>query len=418
MSISTSTLQQPLLSPTSPSVFASQRSQYNQWRYCEFISAGFALLGMLAQVADYEERYSAGRNVFNCEQAELSQYYRWLCTLFTVVAVCFQVFRHHTKHMWEKFKASKRLSSAVNYKAKQTFCTAGLLIDLSLLCIYPYPYTNGSVQLPERYFDGLVWRDMELCYTYAELLYVLMFGRIYLLLRCVIVHFGLMDRHARFVSAKHGVKANTFFTLRALVRVRPYLMLCLFCGPVALVLAALVRVFERPFMECTGLDFEPYYNGLWLSMMTITTTNYADFYPSTHLGRVVAQGAGIWGLFLISMMVIIMSRSFTITWRQQGALFHANRTRAAAKVVVAALQLNNTHKRGSDLWKIRKNALLNCIFSFKLTKEHIKSLTDETSSDITDLKFVLKKLETRQNRVDKQIQLLIHRLKQHLSRCA
>lgn len=411
-------LQQPLLAPAFPSVFASQRSQYRQWRYCEFVSAGFSLLGMLAQVLDYEGRYSANRTVFNCEEAILSQYYRWLCTLCTVVAVSFQVFRHHTKHMWEKFKASKRLSSTLNYKAKRTFCTFGLLIDLSLLCIYPYPFTTGYFTLPERYFDGFAWKDTELCYTAAELLYVLMFGRIYLLLRCVIVHFGLMDRHARFVSAKHGVKANTFFTLRALVRVRPYLMLFLFCVPVALVLATLVRVFERPFMECTGLDFEPYYNALWLSMMTITTTNYADFYPSTHLGRVVAQGAGIWGLFLISMMVIIMSRNFTITWRQQSALFHVNRTRAAAKVVIAALQLNISLKIGSNSWKIQKNALLERILSFKSTKEHIKTLTDETSSDITDLKFALKRLETRHNRVDKQLEQLLHRLKQHFSHCA
>jgi hypothetical protein len=369
---------------------------------------------MLVQTADYEASYSPNRSFFNCEEETKSQYYRWICTLFTVVAVSFQVFRHHAKHMWEKFKASQRLSSTVNYKAKNTFCTAGLLLDLSLLCIFPYPYTTGYFQLPERYYDGETWRDTQLCYTLAELLYVLMFARIYLLLRCVVVHFGLMDRHARFVSAKYGVKANTHFTLRAMVRVRPYVMLFLFWVPVALVLATLVRVFERPFMECTGLDFEPYYNALWLSMMTLTTINYADFYPSTHLGRLVAQGAGIWGLFLISMMVLIMTRSFTMTWNQQSALFHVNKTRSAAKVVIAALRLN-TQKRHSNGWKIGKNALLERISSFKTTKLHINTLVDETCSDITDLKLLLYRLETRQNRVDAHLDHLILTLKQQLT---
>lgn len=400
-------------------VFASPRDQYNQWRKCEFISAFFSSLGLLAQVADYEARYSPSRSHENCLERDIGQHYRWLCLLFTVVSLTFQVFRHHTKHLWEKFKASRRLSSAQNYRAKPSLFTTGFFVDVVTLSVFPYPYVFGSFFHSERYMTEQGWTQTTVCYNAAEVLYVLMFARVYLVLRCVFVHYSLMDRHTRFACAQFDVKANTRFTIRSLIRTRPYMMLSLFLVPISLILAVLIRVFERPYQDCTGLDFDPYKNGLWLAAMTLTTVNYADFYPSTHLGRVVAQAAGIFGLILISMMVFVMSRSFNLTWRQQKAFFDMAKTRQAALVILAALQMNREKKRSgqfSPRTKACRQTLERKIEAFQDKTAELKALREEMRTEATDLVPQVQEMEARLEKTEQKVKELTALLSTFLER--
>lgn len=391
---------------TATTVFASSMDQYNQWRMCELISALFGGLGVVVQIVDYEARYSPDRTHENCMEREIGQYYRWLCLLFTVVSVTFMVFRHHTKHLWEMFKASKGLSSTQNYKAKESLFTLGFFLDVTTLCVFPYPHISGRFSHSIRYLSDSGWSSTTVCYTFAEILYVLMFARVYLILRCVFIYYSLMDRHSRFACAQFNIKANTRFTIRSLVRTRPYMMLVLFWVPISLILAVLIRVFERPYQDCTGLDFEPYKNGLWLSAMTLTTINYADFYPSTHLGRVVAQVMGILGLFLISMMVLIMSRSFTLTWKQQKVFFEMYSTRYSGLVLLAALRMN-IERRISGPYSLKTKAcrshLDRRIEARKQNRRELQMLREELRTEATDLVPQLKAMEDRMTKTEHKL---------------
>ena len=404
-------LKQPFVRAREISLSAIQRNQYDRWRYCEFVSAGFSLLGLIVQTIDYERRYSPDREHFNCLENNVSQHYRWLCVVFSAFAVAFQVLRHTTKHQWEQLKAKQRLSSDLDFRAKPSLLTLGLLIDLSVLCVFPYPYVSGRVEQPERYDVGKgIWADTTICYTWAEILYVCMFLRVYLILRCLFVYYSLMDRHSRFTASHLNVKANIRFTIRALIRVQPYTMLFLFWIPISVILAIMMRVFERPFQDCTNLDFEPYYNALWMATMTITTVNFADFYPSTHLGRVVAQIAGIWGLFLISMMVLVMTRSFSLTWRQQEALQRINLSRQAAKVIIAAFSMLLAKKRHgvySVHWRHRREALDVETANFKEILLTLGGLEEENASEVAELKPVLASIQQRLDRQEHQLKSVL-----------
>lgn len=401
-------LKQPFVRVRGISLSTIQRNQYDRWRYGEFLSAGFSLLGLIVQTIDYERRYSPDREHFNCVENSEDQYYRWLCVGFSLAAVAFQVLRHTTKHQWEQLKAKQRLSSDTGFKAKPSLLTIGLLLDLSVLCIFPFPYVSGRVEQPERYFlkETGEWADTTICYTWAEVLYVLMFLRVYLILRCLFVYYSLMDRHSRFTASHLNVKANIRFTIRSLIRLRPYTMLFLFWIPISVILAIMIRVFERPFQDCTNLDFEPYYNALWMATMTITTVNFADFYPSTHLGRVVAQIAGIWGLFLISMMVLVMTRSFSLTWKQQEALQRISLSRQAAKVIIAAflmLVAKKRHGAFSAHWKHRRDSLETEVANFKQIEQVLDGLQEENSSEVAELKPMLASLQQRMDRQEHQL---------------
>jgi hypothetical protein len=48
---------------------------------------------------------------------------------------------------------------------------------------------------------------------------------------------------------------------------------------------------------------------MWCTIITMATVGYGDFYPETHIGRVIAILACIWGNFLISLMVVSLTIS-------------------------------------------------------------------------------------------------------------
>jgi succinate-acetate transporter protein len=50
-------------------------------------------------------------------------------------------------------------------------------------------------------------------------------------------------------------------------------------------------------------------NALWLVLMTVTTVGLWDYYPQTHLGRTIVFFVAIWGTFIISLTVVVVSNT-------------------------------------------------------------------------------------------------------------
>jgi hypothetical protein len=55
-----------------------------------------------------------------------------------------------------------------------------------------------------------------------------------------------------------------------------------------------------------------YMNALWLVLMTITTVGYGDYFPHTAIGRIIILIVAIWGTFIVSMMVVVVSNTLTM----------------------------------------------------------------------------------------------------------
>lgn len=53
-------------------------------------------------------------------------------------------------------------------------------------------------------------------------------------------------------------------------------------------------------------------NSLWLILMTITTVGYGDYFPHTAIGRIIILIVAIWGTFIVSMMVVVVSNTLTM----------------------------------------------------------------------------------------------------------
>ena len=50
----------------------------------------------------------------------------------------------------------------------------------------------------------------------------------------------------------------------------------------------------------------------WMTVVTMTTMGYGDFCPYTILGRVIAVLCGIWGAFIVSVMVVVLTKTLAL----------------------------------------------------------------------------------------------------------
>jgi len=82
--------------------------------------------------------------------------------------------------------------------------------------------------------------------------------------------------------------------------------------------AYLTRVFERAFYNTdpvidstmTGFqDYDNFLNVLWLTAVTMTTVGFGDYYCKSDLGRFMATLVTMFGILLVSLMLVSLERS-------------------------------------------------------------------------------------------------------------
>jgi hypothetical protein len=74
-----------------------------------------------------------------------------------------------------------------------------------------------------------------------------------------------------------------------------------------------------------GMDFESLENSIWVVWITMTTVGYGDFYPRTLYGRILTIIISIWGIFIVSMMVVVLSNFLSLDISEKRALLVLNR---------------------------------------------------------------------------------------------
>jgi potassium intermediate/small conductance calcium-activated channel subfamily N protein 2 len=62
-----------------------------------------------------------------------------------------------------------------------------------------------------------------------------------------------------------------------------------------------------------------------MTFITLSTVGYGDVYPYTTLGRVLAFLLCIWGLFLMSIIVIVLFQSLDLTYEEKMCLLVFNK---------------------------------------------------------------------------------------------
>lgn len=298
------------------------------WRLCEAVSALFAIAGWVVATLDYEFCYSSFRNENNCMQAEVGNTLRWIDVMLTVGALVFLALRHQAKYVWNMRKLGMRgVLGTVGRLALESF----------LLCFFPYPYIKGEIYVDERHIKphSYIFERHDVCYTGSEVLYAVMFLRFFFVLRALVNMSSYMDGHAKRACKQYSVKANMRFTLRALAKATPVMLLILLYLPIALLGSQLIRLFERPYESFCGKDFSAYTNSVYFTFVAMTTIAFGDFYPCTQLGRYTSIVLEVWGMGLLSMMIYIINQAIRASRQEENAYRALRRTRLSALLIKA-----------------------------------------------------------------------------------
>lgn len=56
-------------------------------------------------------------------------------------------------------------------------------------------------------------------------------------------------------------------------------------------------------------------NSIWMTVITMTTVGYGDLFPRTMLGRVICILLVVWGIFVVSIMVVVLTNTFEMEQR-------------------------------------------------------------------------------------------------------
>lgn len=173
-------------------------------------------------------------------------------------------------------------------------------------------------------------------YYYNDIFAILTLVRTYHLVRLYSVFSKYRTERAYRICKNNGKFSGTSWAVKCLVNDDPIKVTAAMMVSGILIGGFCFRIFERPLYVESGYDFSDYANSMWLVIVTMTTVGYGDFFPNSLPGRIVGLVICIWGVLVISMMVIMVSNSLKLGKDEEKALLLYKRLDLREQIVNAA----------------------------------------------------------------------------------
>lgn len=125
----------------------------------------------------------------------------------------------------------------------------------------------------------------------------------------------------------YGCEANYLYAIKCLFKDTPMLLIGIVFICSILIFSLSLRIAERDVEKIyeslfdislggsqkSGTnDISDFSNALWLTIITMTTVGYGDYYPRTTFGRVIDVILVVWGTFVVSLMVVVLTNTLNM----------------------------------------------------------------------------------------------------------
>lgn len=136
------------------------------------------------------------------------------------------------------------------------------------------------------------------------------------------------------------------FTLKCLIIRYPSLTVLCILTSSTLIIAYILRIFEIEYYRSVGqIDFDNYFNAVWVIVITITTVGFGDLVPFSFIGRLIIIATAFWGGFINSLVIVSVTKIFELSRNQKKAMHHLYLTRKAASSITSAMRYFMAKKR-------------------------------------------------------------------------
>ena len=111
----------------------------------------------------------------------------------------------------------------------------------------------------------------------------------------------------------YGCDATTLFAIKSLMKTTPTQLNTIFLFLLIFWFAEAVRICEKPLSRVVNEMPFNYVNSVWSVILTMTTVGYGDIYPRTLLGRIVMFFCSIFGVIVVSLIVVTVQNSLELS---------------------------------------------------------------------------------------------------------
>lgn len=80
-----------------------------------------------------------------------------------------------------------------------------------------------------------------------------------------------------------------------------------------------LNIWEGPIKQYTGFDYTNIYNCVWNVVIIVCTVGYGEMYPVSFFGRATACLMTFWGVFINSMIVVVITDVLKLSFHEQHA---------------------------------------------------------------------------------------------------
>lgn len=194
-----------------------------------------------------------------------------------------------------------------NYSQYDTLVNTGLykylIFEILINSITPFPFIWD-----ENYSEGYADYETKVEYRINDIFLLIMcMLRTYLIIRATLTLSHFMDTRSQRVCTMSGTSATFMFSIKSLMKKKPYSVLLSSLILSVALFGFVLRIFERPLSEASGQDFNSINNAFWVTLITMTTVGYGDFFPKSNIGRFIGILIAFWGVAFVSLFVVTLT---------------------------------------------------------------------------------------------------------------
>jgi hypothetical protein len=124
------------------------------------------------------------------------------------------------------------------------------------------------------------------------------------------------SKKVAIIGRENQVSVGTAFVFKAQLKQRPYITLLMILVFLVLVFSFIIRIFEYSYTDdeknigakhISNGNFKRFSDNVWLVIITMLTIGYGETVPGTHFGRAIAAIAAVFGMLVISTLIVTLS---------------------------------------------------------------------------------------------------------------
>ncbi len=226
-----------------------------------------------------------------------------------------------------------------------------LFAEIVINSITPFPFIWDTMY-SERYSDY----DTKVKYRVNDIFLLIMcLCRTYLIIRAILTLSNFMNTRSQRVCNMSGTSANFMFSIKSLMKKKPYSVLLTSLVVSVGLFGFVLRIFERPLSAASSQDFNSINNAFWVTLITMTTVGYGDFFPKSNIGRFIGILIAFWGVAFVSLFVVTLTNLLLFENGEEKSFILLQRLkskdalkRQAVSVITAAYRQKITKRENID----------------------------------------------------------------------